>query len=131
MIDLNVFSSPARQILEEYLNNNIKLQDPFKAEGQCSRQTEKILGLLSYDNIYCQYYDIDIKNSKITKSKFLSSCQDLIIPQWVKHIYLTKGPGSHWGEHRFPIVEDFCIDFTARQFDKNSPWPLIWETKWK
>lgn len=51
--------------------------------------------------------------------------------------YIDRGlPGVRWWneevaiidgkDHRAARVDEFIIDFTARQFGESAPWPLIW-----
>lgn len=52
--------------------------------------------------------------------------------------YIDRGfPGIRWWnteaavingmDHRAAQVDEFIIDFTARQFDASAPWPLVWK----
>ena len=50
------------------------------------------------------------------------------IPQFIEEVYTVKSASMlKYGAHTAVLVDDeWYIDFTARQFCKESPWPLIW-----
>ena len=99
---------------------------PELADGRCSTTTEEFKGILWHKKIKALNYSFIIPTFyrhcfSDAEAKYIE------MPEPLKKIFTSQGPGSRWGGHSVLIYQDILIDFTARQFDATSPWPLIWK----
>lgn len=102
---------------------------PREAHGDCGAATWRFIQFLKYHFV---------KEARWAKELHYRACTSRHYPINVKFLTIKENdsilrealrPCGGWTEHVVVKIGRLRIDWTARQFDPKSPFPLIWSVK--
>ena len=125
-----------RELVCAYANGHHELQQPSHAQGQCTNASSRFMKLLLECEIADDWEEVDWEfeierwgHDEADWGWVIVSGPD--VPSHIDPIFSADSPAMQkYRGHTAVFVKcedsSWIIDFTARQFDPNSPWPLIW-----
>ena len=117
-------------LVAAFANSHRGFEDPGRADGVCNHASGAFLRLLRRTG-----YREEAQKVFWEFGQYRSGDESYeigsgpAVPEWVRDSFLRGSTAlKTWEAHTAICVgEHWYIDFTARQFDRDSEWPLIWE----
>lgn len=100
--DVNDLPFPLRRFVCEFMRANLRLAESSYSQDRCSDTTVEFLEFLD--------------------SKGYLDLKDRPPRRWGNDEVWCNGGYGHWAAR----VDEWIIDFTPRQFDPKTDWPLVW-----
>jgi hypothetical protein len=117
------------EAIEEFKKLFAWLEDPKEADGKCGAKSYTFIQFLKQNGVPEAALAKDLDYTACTarhhplKPEILTRKQDRYIED-----YAHRGIGQ-WCGHTVVKIGRLRIDWTARQYDPEAPFPLIWRTK--
>lgn len=109
------------ELIRRFARENEALQEPARALDMCGVVTHKFCRFLRANDFAGSLVDVswNRRGHRVVDG-----------PPIPPHILDIFFQGHTWFQgHVVALVDDtLYVDFTARQFDPDSKWPLVWET---
>ena len=98
-----------------------RFADPKRADGCCGLATEYFLEMVEklFPKLKIEEVHFTDRCKVFQKLPGLTS----MAYDRVRHPWYQKG--CRWDGHAVPCVAGWCVDWTARQFDPDAPFPLV------
>jgi len=117
----DITNDELRRLVARFTIKNHKYADPKTARGDCAAVSTQFLMFLQLEEYGGSR---KVQNWKWDIYNFTSLTSGPPVP----HEFFRD---HHYGSHVAVLVDGWYIDFTARQFSHDAPFPLIWKEDWQ
>jgi hypothetical protein len=117
------------EAIEKFKVEYAWLEDPAEADGKCGAKAYTFIRFLA-DNDVPEYSEAKMVDYAACTARHHPLKPSILTLAEDRHIedYSHREIGE-WTGHTVVKIGRLRIDWTARQFDEKSPFPLIWRTK--
>ena len=134
MLQIYDLPNPLGSLVEKFASMNRQLQVPYQANGQCITITGRFYQFLCNSGYPRELMDYHMEYAswwwRGSAPHDSGSISLDIGPKTPHNFYYNNGHPGHvcaWvAEEDVYPTQGYFIDFTARQYHKDTPFPLIW-----
>lgn len=114
------------EAFDEFIAKYSELGTPEEADGRCGYGTDIFMDIIEDYRLEHHFLAFEVhfvSKDRIRNREFTNDTLTPVFPY-------EQGPklfhqGCRWKGHIVACVDGICVDWTARQFDKEAPFPLI------